>query len=484
MKKILLYIGTLAALTALSGCEDFLTREPQLQQSTDITLSTYSGLNDATHGAYYYIASTGWYGQSWVIDAEMRSGNGMKSNFANSNRCTQAYNWNYTEDGTSGMWSTAYMTIAMANNVIDNLEGKAGGDVTEQDLNNLKAECLFIRAFAHFCNVLTYGQPYTYCVANDKESLGVPYVYHTDPNGKPARETVISNYENIVKDLLEAESIIDPAYVAKSVRPSLVDANAAVNISTIQALLSRVYLYMGEWQNAADYATKVIDSKKYQMWTADEYPTVWGQELGTGEVIFEVYGKRTNSAYGSWEDISYLTSPAGSGDPQAAQPLIDLYAEGDVRLQTYRTDANGESGILWTAKYPGKGDNAAPDCNNVVIFRLSEMYLNRAEALMRGASISGATAISDINVITSNRGAAPYTSVGPVDIETERRKELAWEGHYLYDLARWNKPVERAASDYPLLTMNLDVPFPSTKWALPLPKSELDVNENLVQNPK
>lgn len=469
---------------ALSGCEDFLTREPKLEQSTEITLSSYSGLNDATHGAYYYISSTGWYGQSWVIDAEMRSGNGMKSNFKNSNRCIQAYNWNYTEDGTSGMWSTAYVTIAMANNVIDNLEGKAVGDVTEQDLNNLKAECLFIRAFAHFCNVLTYGQPYTYCLANDKESLGVPYVYHTDPAGKPARETVISNYENIVKDLLEAEACIDPDYSAKSVRSSLADPLASVNLQTIQALLSRVYLYMGEWQNAADYATKVINSGKFQMWTAEEYPTVWGQELGSGEVIFEVYGKRTNGAYGSWEDISYLTSPAGSGDPQAAQPLLDLYAEGDVRLETYRTDENEESGIFWTAKYPGKGDNAAPDCNNVVIFRLSEMYLNRAEALMRGASVEGATAISDINTITSNRGAAAYTSVGPVDIQTERRKELAWEGHYVYDLARWGMPVVRAEKDYPLLTQNFEIPFPSVKWALPLPKSELDVNENLEQNPK
>ena len=471
---------------ALSGCEGFLTREPQLQQSTEITLSSYSGLNDATHGAYYYIASTGWYGQSWVIDAEMRSGNGKKTNFKNSNRCTQAYNWNYTEDGTSGMWSTAYVTIAMANNVIDNLEGKATGDVTEQDLNNLKAECLFIRAFAHFCNVLTYGQPYTYCVANDKESLGVPYVYHTDPDGKPARETVISNYENIVKDLLDAEACIDPDYSPVSVRSGLVDPLAAVNLQTIQALLSRVYLYMGEWQNAADYATKVIESGKYEMWTAEEYPTVWGQELGSGEVIFEVYGKRTNGAYGSWEDLSYLTSPEGSGDPQAAQPLIDLYAEGDVRLDTYRTDENEESGILWTAKYPGKGDNAAPDCNNVVIFRLSEMYLNRAEAIMRGAKVDGATAVSDLNVITSNRGAEAYTSAGPADIQTERRKELAWEGHYVYDLARWGLPVERskAAAEYPLITQNQDIPFPSPKWALPLPKSELDVNENLVQNPK
>lgn len=471
---------------ALSGCEGFLTREPQLQQSTEITLSSYSGLNDATHGAYYYLASTGWYGQSWVIDAEMRSGNGKKSNFKNSNRCTQAYNWNYTEDGTSGMWSIAYVTVSMANNVIDNLEGKAVGDVTEQDLNNLKAECLFIRAFAHFCNVLTYGQPYTYCVANDEKSLGVPYVYHTDPDGKPARETVISNYENIVKDLLDAEACIDPDYSPVSVRSGLVDPLAAVNLQTIQALLSRVYLYMGEWQNAADYATKVIESGKYEMWTAEEYPTVWGQELGSGEVIFEVYGKRTNGAYGSWEDLSYLTSPAGSGDPQAAQPLIDLYAEGDVRLDTYRTDENEESGILWTAKYPGKGDNPAPDCNNVVIFRLSEMYLNRAEAIMRGAKVDGATAVSDINVITSNRGAEAYTSVGPVDIQTERRKELAWEGHYVYDLARWGLPVERskAAAEYPLITQNQDIPFPSPKWALPLPKSELDVNENLVQNPK
>ena len=469
---------------ALSGCDDFLTREPQLQQSTDITLSTYSGLNDATHGAYYYIGSTGWYGQSWVVDAEMRSGNGMKSNFKNSGRCVQAYNWNYTEDGTSGMWSTAYVTIAMANNVIDNLEGKDVDGVTEQDLNNLKAECLFIRAFSHFCNVLTYGQPYTYCKSTDAESLGVPYVYHTDPAGKPKRETVVSNYENIVKDLLEAEKCIDPEFVATSVRPSLADPLAAVNLQTIQALLSRVYLYMGEWQNAADYATKVIESGKYKMWTAAEYPTVWGKELGSGEVIFEVYGKRTNGAYGSWEDLSYLTSPAGSGDPQAAQPLLDLYADGDVRLKTYRTDENDESGILWTAKYPGKGDNPSPDCNNVVIFRLSEMYLNRAEAIMRGATVTGATAISDLNMITSNRGAAAYTSVGPVDIQTERRKELAWEGHYIYDLARWGMPVERAEEDYPLLTQNHNIPFPSPKWALPLPKSEIDVNDNLEQNPK
>lgn len=480
MKKILLYTLAAVSLLGTAGCGDFLTRDPKLQQSTGITLSNYEGLNKATWGAYYYIGSTGWYGNSWVISAEMRSGNGKKSSFRDSNRCTGSYTWNYTETSTSGMWGYCYLTVAMANNVIDNLEGKETGDVTTQDLNNLKAECLFIRAFSHFCNVLTYGQPYTWCVKNDKGSLGVPYIYHTDANDQSPRETVISNYENIVKDLLEAEAVIDPEYV----RSGIADPASAVNISAIQALLSRVYLYMGEWQKSADYATKVIGSGKYRLWTAAEYPTVWGADKGTGEVIFEVYGKLTNSNHGNWDDISWLTSPEGSGDPQAAEPLLALYTKDDVRLQAYRTDANEESnGILWTAKYPGKGDNKAPDCNNVIVFRLSEMYLNRAEAIMRGAKIDGVSALDDLNEIASHRNAPLHTSVGQTDIEKERRMELAWEGLHLYDLARWGQPVEREEKDYPLCSMNLNVPFPSNKWALPISKSELDVNKSLVQNP-
>ena len=153
-----------------------------------------------------------------------------------------------------------------------------------------------------------------------------------------------------------------------------------------------------------------------------------------------------------------------------------------MRLALYRTDANNESGIKWTGKYPGKGDNT-PDCNNVIVLRLSEMYLNRAEAIMRGATVPGTTAVKDINAVATLRGASAYGSVGQTDIAKERRRELAWEGHYIYDLARWGQGVSRSPSDYPLCSDNLDVPFPDKRWALPLPKRELDLNKNLVQNP-
>ena len=493
MKKISLYIlATIAIAAGLTSCsKDFLDRAPKLQQTTEIQLGTYDGLDAATLGAYYYLGSTGWYTQARVVDNEMRAGNGMKQAFKNSGRCLTPMVWNYTADATNTtMWAYCYYTVAMANNVMDNLDGKADGvTVTDQDLNNLKAECLFLRAFAHFENVLVFGQPYTYVKANeaaltaknDGSTLGVPYIFHTDPSGKPARETVMQTYDYIVADLLEAESIIDPAYS----RSGVADKLGTVNLQTIQALLCRVYLYMGEWQKSADYATKVINSGKFKMWTAAEWPDVWGADLGSGEVIFEVYGKISNGTNGSWEDISYLCKPDGYGDPVATPGLLALYTDAtDVRLtKGFITDAKAESGYWWTNKYPGKGDRDPNDVNNVIILRLSEMYLNRAEALMHGATIAGVNGIDDLNMIPNNRGASAYTVLSQTNIELERRKELCWEGNYLNDLARWNKGVNRTAADFELGTINQNVEFPSYRWALPIPKRELEVNPNLVPNP-
>ena len=396
----------------------------------------------------------------------------------NSNRLTQEYNWNYLPTNSTGIWSYAYVTIAAANNIIDNLAGKAEGDVTEQDLNNLKAECLFIRALAHFDCVITYAQPYTY----KPESLGVPVVLHTDSEGKPARETVAKVYEQIVTDLTEAETIIDPEYV----RTGVTDPKAAANLDAIRALLSRVYLYMSNWQKAADYATLVINSENYQMWTPAEYPNVWGKSIAGegGEVIFEVYNSISNSEHGHWEDISQLTKPGDdgtTGDAMVSNDLLALYDQNDIRYTAgFRTtDVDNEKGRRWTAKYPGKGEST-PDANNIIVLRLSEMYLNRAEALKNGATIAGVTPESDINTIRNNRGVDPILSVTIQDIKNERRMELAWEGHHVFDLARWGDALTR--TDFTLGTMNQNIPFPDYRWALPIPQRELDVNENLVQN--
>ncbi|HBI81029.1 MAG TPA: hypothetical protein DDY04_03545 [Bacteroidales bacterium] len=476
MKKVI--IGLFGVLL-LASCEDFLVEEPKLSQSTEITLSTFEGLNKAVAGAYGPLASTTWYGPGFVLDAELRSGNGKRPTQSQytSGRYTTPYELSYSASATSGLWGFAYYVISAANNVMDNLEGKAGvGGITQQQVDNLKAECLFLRALSHFDLVRLYAQPYTYAKTSDPDLPGVPYVFHTDPAGKPPRDKVVDVYNYIVTDLLEADSLMSDDYQ----RLGGIDPYAYATKPAVQALLSRVYLYMGEWQNAADYATKVINNSKFRLWTKEEYKDVWGQDVpSTGEVIFEIYGDKANSYDGYWEGPAYMTSPDGYADVAASNDLVNLYDPEDVRGELFR-GVSDVPNLFWTLKYPGKG-KATPDLNNVIVIRLSEMYLNRAEAIANGASVAGRNALDDINAVVVNRGETPYTGVTLDDIFTERRKELAFEGHLWFDYARTQRPMVRI--DYTATNKeNQNIPFPDYRWALPISNSEIDANPNLVQN--
>ena len=477
MKKLII-LSFMAVTTMLfSACEDFLTEDPIMSQSTELTLATYDGLNNATLGAYAPLASINWYGASFVLDAEMRSGNGYRDPDKNSGRYTIPYDLNYSKTATPALWGTAYYVISAVNNVMDNLQDKVGvDDVTQQDADNLQAECLFLRALAHFDLVRTYGKQYTV----DKTALGVPYIFHTDPAGKPARDNVETVYNNIITDLTTAEELMDNNYA----RARVADPTSVASITAIQALLSRVYLFMGNWQQAANYATTVINNGKYKLWTADEYSDAFRADVPAagGEVIFEVYGLNANTYDGYWDGIMWETYPDGYSDCAASNDLISLYAERDVRATMFVNNLTvAPSGTYWTTKYAGKGKSSNPDVSNTIVLRLSEMYLNRAEAITRGATVSGVTAVNDLNAIRSNRNAALVTSAGVNDVLNERRLELAWEGHYWYDLARTQGSITRvhfSGSD-----INRNVPANSIYWALPINERELEVNENLVQNP-
>ncbi len=470
MKKIIISLVVLS--TVLVSCNGFLVQEPVLTQSNELILSDYTGLNNATAGAYSPLQSVNWYGANFILSSELRGGNGKNPTNPDftSGRYTSEYQWSFTASITSPLWNTAYFVISAANNVINNLDGKETSEVTTADLNNLKAECLFLRALSHFDLVRTYAQPYTY----DSLSKGVPVVL-ISTIAQPARNTVAEVYSQVVKDLLEAESIIGANYT----RTGVSDPAAVVSKPAIQALLSRVYLYMGKWQASADYATKVISNGKYKMFSASEYASQWGLNTAKtgGEVIFEVFGSQKNEYWGSWEVISWIVYPGGYGDVSSTADLRNLYEASDVRGKVFISDPNAPD-HFWTLKYPGKdGTNHLE--NNTVVLRLSEMYLNRAEAIQHGAVVPGITAAADLLTITSNRGASAIASPSFPSIFDERRKELAFEGQIVYDYARTQTSLVR--TDYDGVA-NKDVPFPSYKWALPIPKREIDANPNMVQN--
>lgn len=492
MKKYIVII--LAAVLTLTACQDFLVREPIMTQSTELTLSDYNGLNKSIAGAYAPLVDASWYGADFVLNSELRVGNAMNpinSSFT-SGRMTTPYKLNYDASSTEGLWSAAYYVISAVNNVLAKLdegyENLVSSSVSEKDLDNLKAEALALRALAHFDLLRLYART----DGKTNQNLGVPVITTPQlPTDMPARATVAETFAQIITDLTTAESLMDAGYA----REGVADDKGVITKPVIWALLSRVYLYNKEYQKSADYATKVIECGDYKLWTAAEYPSVWGKNAAGngGEVIFEVYGKQANDYDAYWEGPSHMTNPLGYADCAATADLINLFDKGDVRGTTgvrgtddgkvlFCTDKDQASGgQYWTMKYYGKGEGNAtstPDVSNTIVLRLSEMYLNRAEAIANGASISGTTALKDVNTIREARGASVLGAAGVDLIIKERRMELNFEGHYWFDLARTG-----GSFSYSDAAFSKDVPSDSKYWALPIPKSQIDIDVNLEQNP-
>ena len=496
MKKYIIALFAVLTLAASCSVKEFLTEDPVMSQSTELTLSDYNGLNKAIAGAYSPLADGTWYGAFFVLDAEMRAGNAMiptNTNFQ-SGRMQVPYTMTYSPDATSGLWGTAYYVISACNNVINAIDNNAETLITsshpQADLNNLKAEALALRALSHFDLLRLYSH-----LDGSNGDFGVCVITEPQlPTDMPARATVEETYAQIIKDLTDAESLMADGYQ----RSGVTDPKGTFNKLAIQALAARVYLYHKDYAKAADYASKVINSGKFQLWTADEYPSVWGKEIAGngGEVIFEIYGKQTNAYDEWWEGPSHMTNPLGYADCAASAQLTNLFEEGDVRgTKGVRGDASNprddgkvmfctdqeqvSGGQLWTMKYYGKGDGNAtstPDFNNVIVLRLSEMYLIRAEASVNGA---GSTAQADLNAIRANRGASLLSSVPTKnDVALERRLELNFEGHFWFDLDRTGGSISYSDAN---ITRNIAAG--DKLWALPIPKSQVDINENLVQNP-
>lgn len=470
MKKTIIAALLILTVGTFSSCEDFLIEEPVLKQSNELTFSTYAGLNAAGEALYSMMQSASWYDGQFILQSELRAGNAKNPvSLPGSGRYRNDTQWNYTASSTSSLWSYAYYTISWANNIINNLNGKSENNVTKQDWDNLKAEALFMRALCHFDLVITYAQPYT----SDPNSLGVPVILVTE-NGLPKRNTVKEVYDQVVEDLIAAEGLISDSFT----RSDVSDAAAMVSKSAIQALLSRVYLYMGEWQKSADYATKVINSGKYSLVDAADYVSMWSAQAAPkgGEIIFEVFGSNKNEYWdeSGWTHLPYITGMGeeGSEDICATSDLFNLFEASDVRKTLFYKNENDNM----VSKYHGK-EGVIPRQVNVPILRLAEMYLNRAEAILNGAAISGATARGDMEAIANKRGA---TVPAQPNIFEERRKELFFEGHIVYDYARTGTPLVRTDFDG---VNNKDVPFPNYRWAMPIPKREMDANPNMVQNP-
>ena len=138
----------------------------------------------------------------------------------------------------------------------------------------------------------------------------------------------------------------------------------------------------------------------------------------------------------------------------------------------------GENPMLNAQNIIGK--NGFINLDNLPVVRIAEVYLTRAEAMATPGSpvFDEAAALTDLNRIATNRGLTAFALTGTAlyeQILNQRRLELAFEGHRLWDLKRLGRDLIKGPHYN-------DVQFTDIRILAPIPTREVDGNKNLVQN--
>lgn len=353
-----------------------------------------------------------------------------------------------TQTNARYFWYISYKIINDCNTVIEAVEKSSTTDETRQQL---LGECYFLRAFAHFNLVRLFARPYS----QDPSSPGIILrTSSSDPSLK-ARATVEETYTQIIADAEKAAGLMN--------QPR---GNTFASKEAAWALLSRVNLYKEDNAKAAEYASDVINSGSFTLATADEYPNLFKDAKASSETIFciaftplEDYGK-----FGAIASMMYSDGNSGWGEEFASPSIRDAMSDHpeDIRWAyiTALDDGNGgiekKNGIETWYVLKFSFQDGSPTLSSPVMFRIAEMYLNRAEANAKLGNTKDA--LDDLDEIRKNRGleASLYNGVVPTGstalevVLKERRIELAFEGQRTFDVYRNNLAMNRTYWGYHL----------------------------------
>jgi hypothetical protein len=474
MKNILKLFSSIILITAFVSCSnEDLDPVLALDKDTETGIQTADDLFSVLNSAYNRMTPSGYYGRDMIIMGDVRTDN-LYSNM-NSGRF-QDSNMDHNPDGY-GPWTTIYGAIAITNIVI-------GADLSKIDgssarLNHIVGQAYALRALLHFDLLRSYGQHFI-SGQGGANALGIPYVktYKDAANLSPARDTVASNIGDIESDLGSAFSLMSQSFDTST---------SYMTIAGAYAIAARVALYVGYfdsdyYEDAGKYAKWVIDNSGAVPANASNFAATYYTDNASNS-LFELAYSGTDSA--SINGLGYILRGTSYGDVRiltggGAPDLYDIF-EAD-KATDVRFTVNGMIGIseglpTVIGKYPSVNGS-----DNITLFRVEEMHLIYAEAMLRAGDAT--TALTYLNNIPSLRNATLYTEATIENILNERRKEFYAEGLRFYDLARNGMDMPLVDS---IKQLNDDLDgtppkFGSYRYAYPIAKAERDANPNIVQN--
>lgn len=448
-KKFIITTSVIALLSIAISCNKVDDQLPQNSLPSGDAISNAVGARVAIFGAYDNLQSANYLGTRYTLFPDMQGGNlawtGTFPSFAQiANRVTLADNAEVTN-----MWATIYNGINRVNQILDKVAKIE--DPAFTDKGQILGEAAFLRAL-HYFNLLRYwgGVPLK---LQPTDAVDIPTL-------QQSRATVAEVYAQILDDINFALNNL----------PATQTNRARATLGAVNALKARVHLQRSstgianEYGDAIAAATAAGTGRTLQANFADLYVA-----RSLGEVIWFLEFNSVDQ-----NSLAFFLLPSTAGGRNELRPTAGLqaaYPAADTRRITSTSTSFPVGGLRYYR--PTTGDDY------VLVFRLAEMLLIRAEALVeRNTGTDLADAVALVNQIRTRAGIGNYAGAVTQaalrdEVFLQRRLELAMEGHYFFDLVRTNRAA--AALTNPVWNNN--------QALFPLPLRETQANPNLAQNP-
>lgn len=360
-------------------------------------------------------------------------------------------------------WEALYNQIYVTNLVINEVMDSKSG--SQQEKSKLQAEARVHRAHALLILVNLYARHYNPATA--ATDPGVPLRIKLDFEENLKRASVQDVYDFILNDLSLSLEALPPA-------PEL-NINYRPVSAAAYALLARASLFMNRIEDALKYADSSL--KRYNVLV--NYNTLGPNPLIPGSLQIPI-GLQN-------KEVLLLKSAVSNASLfYADNNLMALYdKQNDLRVPAmYFNDAlfgmsYGYISSEWSGRQPVKGPS------------VPEMYLIRAESYARLGDID--KAIDDINMLRGFRykAGSSYTLTASTKeealalVKEERRRELAFRGSRLFDIKRYNTfDNDNITVTHTVNGTDYSLTPGSPRFVLPIGRKYIDLNKEIIQNPR
>lgn len=454
---------------ALTACNNWLDVEPETSVDEKKLFSTEQGFKDAMAGVYAEMGSSSLYGRNMTFgfmdvlaqEYDYETVNNSYNSFYR--LADYDYEYSTNKSRISSIWSNMYSVIAEINNILKWMDEK-GSVLTEHTRHEIKGQCLLTRAYLHY-DLLRLFAPDVKLAPND---LAIPYVTTFGVKASD-RKTVSQVIEQVKSDIEAAKSELKDWDPIMNVTPykiadKMLEADrytAVANYYAADALLARVLLDEGKYEDAKNAAQSVIDSGKFHLVDADKSINVPSDSIDYLFADEQIFAIRNKSIYDYSKDL-HLGKSADGVTSGAALPLAtnmsNIYegTNDDIRLANWIQASNN-----YLVKYAKENEKFYP---KQVLIKLSEMYLIVAEAKM---NLHESDALDYLNAMRRSRilnsNICDKSTISQDVLIAEMRREFLGEGQLFFEYKRLNSPI---------LNVLNDVPASNTVFVLPIPDSE------------